>query len=138
MNHETTVLKLVEIDASRRGWRLFRNSVGGAWHGRVTEEQVIQTKRGPMKSIELFGAYFQRYGLRPGSGDHIGWRPMVITPDMVGKTIAQFVSIESKTQAYNRLSDDQLNWAEQVAGAGGYAVIARRVGDGIEYEEVRV
>ena len=69
-----------------------------------------------------------RYGLLPGSGDLIGWRSVVITPDMVGTTIAQFVSVEVKTPK-GVVKPDQRLWAENVRKAGGIAVIARSVDD---------
>lgn len=69
-----------------------------------------------------------RYGLIPGSGDLIGWRSVVITPEMVGSTLAQFTSIEVKA-AKGRLSPEQIHWAESVQAAGGVSVIARSTDD---------
>lgn len=61
------------------------------------------------------------------SGDLIGWRPVVITPDMVGKTLAQFVSVENKSEGWTPQPNDkheiaQRKWAELVNSEGGYAV----------------
>jgi hypothetical protein len=67
-------------------------------------------------------------GLFPGSGDLIGWRTVTITPDMVGQSIAQFLSIEVKTPT-GRVRPDQVNWAEQINAAGGLAIIARSISD---------
>jgi hypothetical protein len=67
-------------------------------------------------------------GLFPGSGDLIGWRTITITPDMVGKPIAQFLSIEVKTPT-GRVRPDQRNWLDQINAAGGLAIIARSVTD---------
>lgn len=92
---------------SAPGVRMFRNSVG--MH-RTEDGRVI------------------RYGLLPGSGDLIGWRSVVITPDMVGQRFAQFVSIEVKTPK-GAVRPDQELWAENVRKAGGIAVIARSVDD---------
>jgi hypothetical protein len=47
---------------------------------------------------------------------------------MVGKPIAQFLSIEVKTPT-GRVRPDQTNWLEQVNLAGGHAIIARSVSD---------
>ena len=104
---ETGVLNAVWKRASALGWRLFRNNVGV----------------GTMSN----GA-FVRFGLRVGSGDLIGWRPVTVTQDMVGTVIAQFVSVEVKT-ATGRLSEDQVHWAEQVRSAGGVAITARSEND---------
>ena len=67
-------------------------------------------------------------GLFPGSGDLIGWRTVTVTPDMVGKPIAQFLSIEVKTPT-GRVRPDQTNWLVQVNLSGGHAIIARSVSD---------
>lgn len=81
---EQDVQSLIRLEASDKGVRLFRNNVG-----------VLLDKRGvPV-----------RYGLANDtaklnnqlkSADLIGWRRVIITPDMVGRVIAQFVSRECK------------------------------------------
>jgi len=125
---------LVDVEASRRGWRVFRNNVGRAWLGHVTEEYMINGKRGPEKVIELMGAHMIPYGLCVGSSDRIGWRPVEVAP---GRVIAQFLAIEVKTSAYSKLSEEQRNFLEQVQKAGGCAMIARRVGTELELEEYK-
>lgn len=92
---------------SHPGIKVFRNSVGQC----KTED----------------GRHL-RYGLLVGSGDLIGWRSVVITPDMVGRHIAQFMSIEVKTPK-GVVRPEQLVWADNVRKAGGIAVIARSVDD---------
>jgi hypothetical protein len=92
---------------SRRDARLFRNHVGkvldnrGRWHS---------------------------FGLAPGSADLIGWRQLVIRPEHVGQTIAQFFSVEVKTQT-GKPSNGQRAWYRTVENHGGMAVIARSVED---------
>ncbi len=64
-------------------------------------------------------------------GDLIGWRPRLVTPDMVGDVIAQFVSIEAKADGWrfprptNRTAyahcSAQLRWARMVQAEGGEA-----------------
>ena len=59
------------------------------------------------------------------SGDLIGWRPVVITPDMVGKCLAQFVSVECKgtdSRTDRGRLEAQQHWADLVNREGGYAV----------------
>lgn len=92
---------------SNPGVKVFRNSVG---QYRTEDGRVI------------------RYGLITGSGDLIGWRSVVITPDMVGQRIAQFMSIEVKTPK-GTVRPEQQVWADNVRKAGGIAVIARSVED---------
>lgn len=70
-----------------------------------------------------------RYGLGQsgatrvvGTSDLIGWRSRIITPDMVGQTIAQFVAIEVKDKA--AATPEQIRFIEAVNRAGGLAGIA--------------
>ena len=81
-----------------------------------------------------------RYGLANDSArvnelikshDLIGWTRVVITPDMVGKTVAVFTSIECKREGWKPSENDkretaQRNWATAVTEAGG---IARFISD---------
>jgi hypothetical protein len=62
-----------------------------------------------------------KFGLLKGSGDYIGWKTVTITPEMVGKKIAQFLSVEVKTDTGVR-SHEQINWCENVRKQGGIAV----------------
>lgn len=103
---ESSILQRVQLDASRRGYRLFRNNVG----------QLLDARGVPV-----------RYGLCPGSSDLIGWRELVITADMVGHTVAQFVAVEVKT-ATGKATPQQMQFLESVATAGGVAVVARGEG----------
>lgn len=110
--------RLLEYDAL--GFRLFRNNVG----------QLVDKRGVPV-----------RYGLNNvskavndqcKSSDYIGWRPVIITPDMVGDVIAQFVSVEFKHEGWaphpptNREKyaheQAQLKWLEMVRADGGYGV----------------
>lgn len=99
--------------------RVFRNQVG--------EGYVGQALRDP-EGVFLRDARHVRMGLFPGSADLIGWRTLTVTADMVGKPIAQFLSIEIKTPT-GRVRPEQLNWLEQITAAGGHAIIARSVLD---------
>ena len=100
---EGTVMQRVALEATRKGWRVFRNNVG-----------VLMDQRGvPV-----------RYGLMVGSGDLIGWRPVTITPDMVGQQLAQFVSLEVKGPR-GKVSEAQQRWAGMVEEAGGLALVVR-------------
>jgi hypothetical protein len=67
------------------------------------------------------------YGLKKGSADWIGYAPVVITPDMVGKRICVFLSVETK--ATTRPSKEQWDWKDNIVQDGGIAVIARKPED---------
>ena len=99
--------------------RVFRNQVGEGYVGKALRDA---------EGVFLRDARHVRMGLFLGSGDLIGWRTVLITQDMVGDEIAQFLSIEVKTPN-GRLRPDQMNWQDQVNHAGGHAIIARSVSD---------
>lgn len=66
-----------------------------------------------------------RYGVgNPGGSDLIGWTPTVITPNMIGRTVAVFTAVEVKAPK-GRPTDAQINFLAQVLNAGGIAGIAR-------------
>jgi hypothetical protein len=69
-----------------------------------------------------------QFGLARGSADLIGWRTITITPDMVGRQLAVFISIEVKTER-GRVRPEQHAWLAAVTGAGGIAGVARSVTD---------
>jgi hypothetical protein len=115
---ESNVQSRTRLAAVAKHWRLWRNQRGA----------------GKMES-----GNFIRYGLandskqlgdKLKSGDLIGWRPVIITPDMVGKVIAQFVSVECKAEDWappplntkDEAAAAQYRWAELVNKEGGYAV----------------
>ena len=72
-----------------------------------------------------------QFGLARGSSDLIGWRTVVVTPEMVGTRLAVFTSIEVKTPA-GRLTPQQHAWLGTVRSAGGIAGVARSVRDAEE------
>lgn len=75
-----------------------------------------------------------QFGLARGSADLIGWRTLVITPDMVGRRIAVFTSLEVKTTT-GRLTPAQHAWLGAVRSAGGVAGVARSVADALHIIE---
>jgi hypothetical protein len=121
MGAETEIMKRaqVELTADPRT-RLFRNNVGSAWQG-----VPWRTQRGELliRSPRLI-----TFGLCEGSGDLIGWRETTITPDMVGRTVAIFASLEIKT-AIGVVKPEQKKWDEAVRAAGGISGFARSTED---------
>lgn len=100
---ETDILRKVMKLGSKAGARLFRNQVG---HYQLLDGRRLTS------------------GLCPGSSDLIGWLPVEITPDMVGKTVAVFSAFEVKTLK-GKVQDNQVNFIEQVKAAGGAAGVVR-------------
>ena len=98
------------------GARLFRNNTGVARHqGRNGSVQVV------------------RYGVGPtggGGSDLIGWKSVVITPDMVGQRVAIFAAPEIKNTG-DRLRENQDKWLRWVRDAGGISGVVGSVEDAI-------
>jgi hypothetical protein len=103
---EQSIMQRVQLEATRKGWRVFRNNVG----------QLLDARGVPV-----------RYGLCPGSSDLIGWRELVITPEMVGQKVAQFVAVEVKTPT-GKATAQQMQFLQAVERAGGVAVVVRGEG----------
>lgn len=76
--------RLLEYDAL--GWRLFRNNSG-----------VLLDKRGVPVRFGLGNTSAQVNAVWK-SPDYFGWRPVLITPDMVGDVIAQAAGVEFKAE----------------------------------------
>lgn len=121
---ENAVWKQCLLAIARRSplARLFRNNNGSGWQGpgfTLKPGQVYRAKGGERV---ITRPQHIEFGLMPGSGDGIGWESVVITPEMVGRRVAVFLSVETKA-GRGRATKDQLNWWQQVHDAGGIAII---------------
>lgn len=108
---EADVQALRRLQAARDGGHLWRNNVG-----------VLKDDRGvPVR----YGLANETPALNKAlkSSDLIGWRPVLITPGMVGQTIAQFVSVECKREGWHYTGAGreaaQKAWLDLVTGSGG-------------------
>lgn len=106
----------VVLEAARKGIRLWRNNVG-----------VLEDSRGvPVH----FGLANDAKGTNKliKSSDLIGVRPVLITPELLGCTIGQFVGREIKKPGWKYTGEDreekQLNFAGLVCSLGGDAAFA--------------
>jgi hypothetical protein len=106
---EQRIQQEIRIACSNGDTRLFRNNTG-----------TLRDQNG--RPVQ--------FGLCKGSADLIGWKRVTITPDMVGSTLAVFLSIEVKT-ATGRLRPEQQQWLDAVQAAGGIAGVARSVEDAL-------
>lgn len=109
---EANVLKLVLLRLSELGARVFRQNTGLAWAGEVVEKSPTRLVLRNPRPLHA--------GLCKGSSDAIGWTPVVITPEMVGRTVAVFTAAETKS-GRGKATDEQLNFVAQVKKAGGIA-----------------
>lgn len=111
--------------------RLFRNAQGDGiliGHKHPHTRQSIITK--VIELVRSLGGFANRvkFGLVPGSGDLIGYRQVVVTPEMVGRTVAVFLSTEVKTTT-GAIREDQIRWLDHINSVGGIAIIARSLED---------
>ncbi len=133
---ESTIFKFCMVIASAFQMTLFQNVTGKGWVGRCKKLRHGEVYYGQAGDMVIHDARPLNAGLHKGSGDGIGWRQVVITADMVGTTIAQFCSLETKTES-GRATKEQLNWHDNIIGAGGFSFIAhspQEFKDALEYK----
>lgn len=108
---EARVQDLARLTASKLGWRLFRNNVGV-----LKDERGIPVRYGLCNDTPAMNK-------RIKSSDLIGIRPVIITPDMVGTTLGQFVAREIKKAGWKYTGTarekGQLTFGEIVTSLGG-------------------
>jgi len=121
---ETNISTRMSLMASTVGTVLFRNNVGnGLVISGKNSNKVIEAC---IKLVEKAGCFAYRlaFGFGVGSSDKIGYTPIVITQEMVGKKIAVFTAVEVKTKT-GVVSDKQKDFLGQVKYAGGIAILYR-------------
>ena len=104
---ESAVMHTIMLALSASGATIFRNNVG---------------------AVKASDGRFIRFGLCPGSSDLIGFMPVTITPDMVGRKVALFLAVEAKapgghTDIERKAAQDR--FIDAVLAAGGLAGYAR-------------
>ena len=100
--------------------RLFRNNVGQGWVG--------EELRRFGNCVTLANARVIRFGLGVGTGDLIGGKSTLITPEMIGRYILRFANIEVK-QGSGRATAEQKAFIETVKSLGGIAAVVRSEDD---------
>lgn len=128
---ELNIMKKVMLRLSKLRFSIFRNNVGTGWIGKtfrvlkpvnvVINNQLMQLNAGDIviKEPRPLDA-----GLFKGSSDLIGWKTIVIEPEMIGKSIAVFSSIEVKKHN-GKATNEQVIWIQNIRNAGGIAGVAR-------------
>jgi len=118
---EQLVQAQVRMEASQQGFRLWRNNVGVAMDSRG-----IPIRYGLCNESKQMNKNIK-------SSDLIGIRPIVITQEMVGETIGQFVAMEVKKEDWKFSGNDreqaQDRFLTLVKSLGGYAKFINNVED---------
>jgi hypothetical protein len=107
---ESEILGYARLQATKLGGRLWRNQSGLAWQGEIISKNnnVLHLRNPrPLKS-----------GLVIGASDLIGFLPIKITEEHLGKILAIFWANEIKTKN-DRLSKEQLNFLQFIGMSGG-------------------
>lgn len=125
MTPEQKASQAVRIRASAWGLKLFRNNSG-----------VLMNDVGVPVRFGL-GNESKKLNQELKSSDFIGWTPLTITPEMVGKQVAIFTAIEAKAigfierESYNPNSREygQDRFIKLVTNAGGLAAFATNNND---------
>lgn len=118
MNENPIQKKIMLALGSRPDVRIFRNNVGNGFFGKVFEESG--------RCLTLIDYRRVQFGLEVGSSDLIGFKSITITPDMVGKRVAVFLSPEVKKPGQTGKSHQQA-WRDMVNSFGGISGIVKSV-----------
>ena len=120
MTPEAKATEAVRLSAPKHNARIFRNNSGGCLDktGRMIKFGLGNDGSKASKQLKF--------------GDYVGFTPIVITPDMVGQTIAVFTNLEIKpdgdmqktlTKACSQGTREYFQWktCEFVKSFGGLA-----------------
>ncbi len=121
---ESPLLRRILATLSHGSVRLFRNNVAVAYQGIVS--RAPPDPRWDRGSIIIQRPRVIRSGLAVGSADLIGLRAITITPEMVGRCVAVFASIEVKARG-GHTKREQRAWAEAIRSMGGIAGTVRSI-----------
>lgn len=116
MQESTIQNQIIRALGSRPDTRVFRNQVGFGFSGTVQHRHE--------NTVILANARPVTMGLAVGSADLVGWHTLEITPAMVGKKVAVFLSVEVKSKS-GCATAEQLAWAAAVRKFGGISMIVR-------------
>lgn len=133
-HEETQIVNKIMLDTSKLGARLFRN-VRGAFYTADGVKALISAAKALNPALIMAAIRMLRQvraGLQAAdSSDLIGFRPTVVTQDMVGTTIAVFAAVEVKTET-GAVRAGQSDFVDFVRKNGGYGGIARSSHDAKE------
>ena len=119
---EADLMRHLQRFASSLGARLFRQQTGMGWVGKVERFNMVRKVEVRPGDVVIRNARPFHAG-HEGMSDLGGWAPVVVTPEMVGSTIAQYAQAEIK--AGTKATAAQIAWINAVNKAGGRAGVVR-------------
>ena len=126
MKDESHVQQEVQIEAMKNGCTLMRNNSGS----------LIDTEGRPVRFG--LGNISAKHNENSKSSDLIGITKIVITPDMVGKTVGVFTAVEVKKEGWKeskkfdkreQAQSNFITWVKSLGGFAGFCSDADRVKD---------
>lgn len=128
---ESKILNAIRDACSKGATRLWRNNTGQGLmvnHRSAAAKQKLIEECMKLCAARGGSAVRLAFGLQKGSGDLIGIRVVEVTPEMVGRRVAVFVSCEVKTET-GAVRPEQEAWLSFLNSVGAQAFIARSVAD---------
>jgi hypothetical protein len=116
MTPESILLRQIQLALSPAGTRVWRNNVATGWVGDV--------QRLSGNDVYIRNARPLHAGLCKGSSDLLGFHPVRVTAEMIGRNVAVFLAIEGKT-GRARTTAEQDTFLRAVEHAGGIAIVGR-------------
>lgn len=118
---EKNIQQQIRLAMPEHGTTLFRANVGQSWTG--NDCQPLADGSMLIRDARPFTS-----GLPAGFSDLFGLHPVVITPEMVGQTVAVFCAIEVKAPR-GKPTEQQHHFIDFILSHGGRAGVARSVED---------
>jgi len=112
------------LEFGRQGSKMFRLNSGTAWAGKGQRQPDGTVLIAYAQPVTLGFGYPNNKPVA-GASDLIGWTPVVITPEMVGQTVAVFTAGEAKPATGGKASEDQEKFIAAVRRDGGIAGVVR-------------
>lgn len=114
--------------------RVFRLNTGKGWVSGGPPARMLPDGSAvvPMARPVSLGLSLPTGDPLQGVPDLVGWTPVVITPEMVGRTIPVFTGVECKASSGGRKREAQINFVQQMHRAGGIAGFASSPAQAVE------
>lgn len=116
LRSEEEVKQSIRLEAPRHGDHLFRNNVGAC-----RDRTGRQIRYGLANDSKQLNEKIK-------SSDLIGIRPVLITPEMIGRTFGLFMSVETKREGWVWTGSDhevaQKAWIDLIISLGGFGCFA--------------